>query len=82
MVGQSAVKYLVELITALTPFVTAATPVLLVLVGWWINRQNKKTAAAQTTDLKAHSDENREKIASTVATATGTHPTLKPPDGS
>ena len=69
-------KYLVDLITALTPFVAAATPVLLVLVGWWINRQNRKTAAAQTVDLKAHSDENREKIASTVASATGTHKAL------
>lgn len=76
-------KYIVELITALTPFVTAATPVLLVLVGWWINRQNKKTAAAQTTDLKAHSDENREQIKSSVTSASGTFKTLaepKPPD--
>lgn len=69
-------KYLVDLITALTPFVAAATPVLLVLVGWWINRQNRKTAAAQTQDLKAHSDDNREQIKSTVASATGTHKAL------
>lgn len=72
-------KYLVELITALTPFVAAATPVLLVLVGWWINKQNKKTAAAQTKDLMAHSDGNVEKIADKVSSASGTHPILPDP---
>jgi len=74
------VKYLVELITALTPFVTAAMPVLLILATWWINKQTKKTTGAQTQDLKAHSDANRENIKETVTSSTGTHQVLKPPE--
>lgn len=80
-------KYVVELLTALTPFLQAATPMLLLLLPWVFKRINDKavaaqnkvmaeTAAAQTKELKAHSDDNREQIKNTVVSATGTHKTL------
>jgi cytochrome oxidase assembly protein ShyY1 len=80
-------KNLLELIKALTPLVQVAMPVLLLLATWWISKQNKKTTAAQTTELKqatvaqttelkAHSDDNREQIKNTVVSATGTFKAL------
>jgi hypothetical protein len=45
----------VEIIKALTPFITAATPVLLILVNWWVTHN-------QTKKLQAHSDDNKEQI--------------------
>lgn len=75
-------KNLLELIKALTPLMQGLTPVWILLAGYWINKQTKKTttavAAAQTTELKAHSDDNREKITSAVVSATGTHKALTP----
>jgi len=73
------VNALIELIKALTPFVASSMPVLLLLGGWWIKKQNDKAAAdnqkamvAQTAELKAHSDENREKTLSALASVSGT----------
>ena len=48
-------KELIELVKSLAPLITAATPVLLILVNWYVTHR-------QTRDLKAHSDENREAI--------------------
>lgn len=72
-------KGAIELINALGPLLQYATPLLLVLIPLWINRQTKKTAAAQTTELKAHSDANANKIVNTVASASGTFKALTPP---
>lgn len=72
-------KNLLELIKALGPFLQAATPLLVVLIPLWINRQSKKIAAAQTKDLMAHSDGNAVKIVDKVTSATGTFSALPPP---
>jgi hypothetical protein len=73
---------LIELIRAFTPLVEAAMPVLLLLVGWWIKKQNQKATDQQTKELKAHSDENRVKITDSVVAATGDHKILpEPPSG-
>ena len=66
----------VEFVKALGPLITAATPVLLILVGWWTNNHTKKVMAAQTKELTAHSDENRDKIQGTVTSASGTYKKL------
>lgn len=76
-------KGLIELINALGPFLQYVTPLLLVLIPLWINRQNKKIAAAQTTALMAHSDGNAKKIVENVTSASGLHkilPEAQPPD--
>ena len=67
----------VEFVKALGPVITAATPVLLILVGWWTNNHTKKVMASQTKELTAHSDSNREAIKSAVVDASGTYRTLK-----
>ena len=61
-------KALADLLQNLAPLITAMTPVLLILVNWFVTRR-------QSVDLKSHSDENAAKITSTVE-ATGTHKTL------
>lgn len=58
----------IAVLKELGPIITAATPVLLILVSWW-------TTKRQTKDLKAHSDENMTKIQTTVS-ETGTHKAL------
>jgi hypothetical protein len=67
-----AVADLVAVLRELGPIITAATPVLLILVNWYVTRR-------QTRDLKAHSDENRAQIQSTVASSSGTYRKL--PEG-
>jgi hypothetical protein len=62
----------VEFIKALGPVITAATPVLLILVGWWTNNHTKKVMAAQTKELTDHSDSNREQVKGAIASSTGT----------
>jgi hypothetical protein len=52
----------VEIIKALTPFITAATPVLLILVNWWVTHN-------QTKKLQAHSDDNKEQIKAAVVSS-------------
>lgn len=66
-------KYLLDLINAITPFMIAGMPLWMMLGGWWIKRQADK----QTEDLKSHSDENREKIKDAVVSSSGT---FKAPD--
>jgi hypothetical protein len=53
---------LIEFIKALGPFITAATPVLLIVVPWLLNRR-------QTRVLKEHSDSNKAEI---IRSGTGT----------
>ena len=62
-----------DVLISLAPIITAATPVVLVVVNWWVTRQQSK-------DLKAHSDENMAKINAVTAESTGTHKIL--PDSS
>lgn len=80
-------KSTIELINALGPFLQYATPLLLVLLPLWIRRDNKKTVAtataAQTVELKAHSDATVKKIVDEVMSASGNYktlPTPPPPD--
>lgn len=68
---------LVEVIKALTPFVTAATPVLLIFATWWTTSHTRKVMDQQTKVLTDHSDSNREQIKGAVASASGTYRTLK-----
>jgi hypothetical protein len=76
----NAVNAAVEIIKALTPFIVAGMPFLMLLGNWWITKQTKNTTAAQTRDLKQHSDENQKKTIESVAESTGTHQALR--DGS
>ena len=62
-------KALGELLTNLAPIITAATPVLLILVNWYVTRRQSK-------DLKSHSDVNAASVRATVTEATGIHKTL------
>lgn len=73
------VNALVAVLRELGPVITAATPVLLLLVGWWINKQTRKTADTQTRDLKQHGDVNRKEIQEAVTSASGTYKTPPPP---
>ena len=58
-----------QLLSDLAPIITAATPVLLILVNWYVTSRQSK-------DLKKHSDENATKTMNAVSEATGTHQTL------
>jgi uncharacterized Tic20 family protein len=60
------VKGIIDLINSLGPFITAATPILVPVVMWLITR-------AQSKDLKAHSDSNREAINNQIAATSGTY---------
>lgn len=78
-------KGAIELINALGPLLQYATPLLLVLIPLWINKQNKKTmvttTAAQTIELKAHSDATAKKLVDGVMSASGNYKVLPaPPD--
>lgn len=59
----------VALLNSLGPVITAATPVLVIVVNWLITRR-------QSRDLKEHGDRNATKISNAMIEATGSHKTL------
>ena len=63
-------------IASITPLITVLMPVLVLLVGYWINKQTKKTTNEQTTVINDHSTETTNAVRNDLAAATGTHRAL------
>lgn len=62
---------IIELVKSLGPLITAATPLVLGVLSWYLTSR-------QTRLLKQHSDDNREQIKGAVTSASGTYKALKP----
>ena len=67
---------IVAVLKELGPVITAATPVLLVVVTWWTKRANDKAIKDQTTVINDHSTATTNAVRNDLASATGTHRVL------
>lgn len=64
----------VAILRELGPVITAATPVLLIIVNWWVTKR-------QTQQINQHSTDTTDSVISAVVSASGSYKALKPPDG-
>lgn len=63
---------LVAILRELGPVITAATPVLVIVVNWWVTKK-------QTKIINDHSSATTEDVKQTIAASTGQYKAL-PPD--
>ena len=72
----TTINDVIAILRELGPIITAATPVLLVVVTWWTKRANDKAIKDQTTVINDHSTQTTNAVRNELASATGTHRVL------
>ena len=72
----TTINDVIAILRELEPIITAATPVLLVVVTLWTKRANDKAIKDQTTVINDHSTQTTNAVRNELASATGTHRVL------